>query len=194
MKQFTILFSLLAILVMISGCGPSKKSHTLAERRQIIDTMADSNLQRLYLEKPATQQEIAEAAGYGVFSNANVYVIFASAGGGYGVVVDKTTGRKTYMKMTSGGLGIGIGAKDYRQVVIFKTREALTQFVGSGWDFGGQAEATAKTGQTGGGVGGDGTLSKDVVIYTMTETGLALQVTVAGSRYWVDDELNAPSL
>jgi len=194
MKHTAIFLVLISILFSAAGCGPSKKEYTLAERRQIIDNMANETLQRLYIAKSLTRQEVADSAGYAVFSNANVYVIFASAGGGYGVVVDKTTGRKTYMKMTAGGVGIGIGAKDYQQVAIFKTRQALVDFVGSGWDLGGQAEATAKTGETGGGMGGDGTFSKNVNIYTVTDTGLALQATLTGSRYWVDDDLNRPGL
>ena len=193
MKQTLTLFVLAATVLIISGCGPSAKKYTLSERRQIIDTMADQNLERLYIERPSARQEIVESAGYAVFSNANVHVIFVGGGGGHGVVIDKTTGRKTYMKVGSGGIGFGLGAKDYRQVIIFKTRQALTDFVGSGWGFGGQAEATAQKGQTGGGMGGDCTRSKDVTIYTLTETGLALQATITGSRYWVDDDLNQPS-
>jgi lipid-binding SYLF domain-containing protein len=194
MKQAVVLVALLFLFCIVSGCGPSKHSYTLQERRQIIDNMADQALERLYIERPSSRQEVADAAGYAVFSNANIYVIFASAGGGYGVAVDKTTGRKTYMRVGSGGGGIGIGAKDYRQVVIFRTRQALIDFVGSGWNLGGQAEATAKTGESGGALAGDGTISKDVTIYTMTETGLALQATVSVARYWVDHELNQPGL
>lgn len=194
MKQTLSCWALAALLLIASGCGPSEKKYTLSQRRQIIDNMANHSLERLYIERPTTRQEIAEAAGYGVFSNANVYVLFASAGGGHGVVVDKTNGRKTYMKVSTGGVGLGLGAKDFREIVVFKTRQSLINFVGSGWGFGGQAEATAKSGETGGGMGGDGTISKDVTVYTLTETGLALQATVTGSRYWVDDELNRPSL
>ena len=184
----------MVLLVATSGCGPSKKKYTLTERRQIIDNMAQQSLQRLYIEKPATQQQVADAAGYGVFSNANAYIVFASVGGGYGVVVDKVTGRKTYMRVSAGGLGLGIGAKDYRQVVVFNNRKALIDFVGSGWNIGGQADATAKTGETGGAMAGEGSISKDVNMYTLTDTGLALQATVTGWRYWVDEELNQPHL
>ena len=98
------------------------------------------------------------------------------------------------MKVSSGGIGFGLGAKDYRQVIIFKTRQALTDFVGSGWGVGSQAEATAKTTESGGDVGADGALGKGLTTYTMTETGLALQATVSGTRYWVDDDLNQPTL
>jgi len=193
MKRTLIVILVTATVLLTTGCGPSAKKYTLTERRQLIDNMANQNLERLYIERPETRQQIAEAAGYGVFSNANVYVIFASAGGGYGVVLDKETGRKTYMKVSSGGVGIGVGAKDYREIVIFKTRQALLNFIGSGWGFGVQAEAAAKSGETGGRMGGDGAISKDVTVYTLTETGLALQATIGGARYWVDDELNQPS-
>jgi hypothetical protein len=30
----------------------------------------------------------------------------------------------------------------------------------------------------------------DITIYQMTESGLALQATVNGTKYWKDDELN----
>jgi lipid-binding SYLF domain-containing protein len=193
MKETAILLVLISILLPASGCGPSEKKYTLPERRQIIDDMANATLERLYMQKPAARQEVADSAGYGVFSNGNVYVVFASAGGGYGVVLDKATGRRTYMKMTSGGLGIGIGAKDYQLVVIFKNRKAVTEFVGSGWDLGGQADATARSGSTGGGMGGDGSINSNYIFYTLTNTGLALQATLTGTRYWVDDELNQPT-
>jgi lipid-binding SYLF domain-containing protein len=194
MKRTAILLVLITILLSAAGCGPSQKKYTLSERRQIIDNMANETLERLYIQKPTVRQEIADSAGHAVFDNGNVYVIFASAGGGYGVVVDKATGRKTYMKMTSGGVGIGLGAKDYRLVAIFKNRQAVTEFVGSGWDLGGQAEATAKTGNTGGGMGGDGTVNPNFTLYTLTDNGLALQATLTGTRYWVDDDLNQPGL
>ena len=182
MKQSVILFGLIATILIVSGCGPSEKSYTLSERRQIIDTMADQNLERLYVERPSARQEISESAGYAVFSNAGVHVIFVGGGGGHGVVIDKTTGRKTYMKVSSGGIGFGLGAKDYRQVVIFRTRQALVDFTGSGWGVGSQAEATAKTSEAGGDTAADGILGKEVTTYTMTKSGLALQATVSGTR------------
>jgi len=192
MKQALTLFVLVTTALLVCGCGPSEKKYTLSQRRQLIDNMANQNLERLYIERPTTRQEIADAAGYGVFSNANIYVLFASAGGGHGVVVDKASGRKTYMKVSTGGVGLGVGAKDFREIIVFKTREAMNNFVGSGWGFGVQAEAAAKSGETGGRIGEDGAISKDVTVYTLTQTGLALQATISGSRYWVDDDLNQP--
>jgi lipid-binding SYLF domain-containing protein len=191
-KMKTTLFSLLVVITMItlaSGCGPSKKL-TVPERQQRIVDMETETLQRLYLEKPSTKDEIKKAAGYGVFSNANVNIIFASAGGGYGVVVDNSTGKRTYMKMGLGGLGLGLGVKDYRQVLIFKSEGVLNKFIESGWEFGGHADAAAKAGETGGELSGEGAIGSDIVAYSMTESGLALQATVTGTKYWKDADLN----
>lgn len=179
---------LLAASILIIGCSPGKEL-TTPEKKDAINKMADENLQRLYTEKPSAKDEIDKAAGYACFSNANINIIFASGGGGYGVVVNNTTGKKTYMKMGSGGIGLGLGAKDYRQVMIFNTDETMNKFIESGWVFGGHADAAAKAGDKGGEKSGEG-IAGQAKVYSMTETGLALQATVAGTKYWKDDELN----
>jgi len=187
-KKTTIVLSLLILSIALAGCSPGSKL-TTTEKKHAIDTMASETLQRLYTEKVSTKDEVKNAAGYGAFSNANVNIIFASAGGGYGVVVDNATGERTYMKMGSGGVGFGIGAKDYRQVLIFNTEEAMKGFIYSGWEFGGHADAAAKAGDKGAEASGEGMIG-DTKVYAMTEAGLALQATVTGTKYWKDDELN----
>jgi lipid-binding SYLF domain-containing protein len=183
-------FSLsIVALILISGCGPSKNL-SLVERRQVVMDMEEETLQRLYREEPATKAKIRDSAGYGVFSNANVNLIFASAGGGYGVVVNNSTGERTHMRMALGGIGIGLGVKDYRQVLIFKNKETLGTFVESGWEFGAHADAAAKAGESGAEASGEGDISRNIEVYSMTESGLALQATVAGTKYWKDDSLN----
>src|SRR4030042_859864 len=187
----TIFCILLTVVLLLpfSGCGPSSNL-SVTERQQIIGSMESETLARLNKEQPATRDKIKNAAGYGVFSNANVNLIFASAGGGYGIVVDNATGKRTYMKMALGGVGLGLGVKDYRQVLIFKSRETLNKFVESGWEFGGHADAAAKAGESGGELSGEGAIGADIEAYSMTEAGLALQATVTGTKYWKDTDLN----
>jgi lipid-binding SYLF domain-containing protein len=189
MNKTIILLTLSASIIMFCGCGPSTQKYTLTERQQIIDEMANNTIQRLYQEEPSAKQQIDNSKGYGVFSNANVNIIFASFGGGYGVVVDKE-GHKTYMKMGLGGIGLGIGVKDYRQVLIYQDSNTLQSFVDKGWEFGGHADAAAKAGQTGGELSGEGDIDDDIIVYSMTETGLALQATVTGAKYWKSSDLN----
>ncbi|OQY08060.1 MAG: hypothetical protein B6I25_00140 [Planctomycetales bacterium 4572_13] len=188
MKKTTILFTLLVLALALTGCSPGGKL-TNDEKIQAINTMADETLQRLYTDKPSTKDEVKEAAGYAAFSNANVNIIFVGMGGGYGVAVDNATGDKTYMKMGSGGLGFGIGVKDFRQVMIFNTKETMNNFVESGWTFGGHADAAAKAGEKGGAASGEGAIGQ-VKVYSMTESGLALQAMGTGTKYYKDKELN----
>ncbi len=180
--------ALSAGIAALAGCGPA--GDTIEQKRDTILSMEDKTLDRLYDEEPQTKRKIAEAAGYGVFSNININIILGSFGSGYGVVNDNDTGEKVYMRMALGGLGLGFGAKDFRVVFIFKTDEALRRFVDSGWEFGAHADAAAKAGDKGGEFSDEGDISSDIEVYSMTESGLALQATVAGSKYWKDDELN----
>lgn len=181
--------AVIVILTLVSGCGPSAKL-PVAERKQLVRNMETETLQRLYREQPSTKDKIKKASGYGVFSNANVNLIFVSAGGGYGVVVDNSTGKRTHMKMALGGIGFGLGVKDYRQVLIFKSKNSLNTFIESGWEFGGHADAAAKAGESGGELSEEGAIGADIEAYAMTESGLALQATIAGTKYWKNEDLN----
>lgn len=185
-KQFALV---LLAGILLAGCGP-KKSLTLEERRQVVLDMEKETLARLYEESPGAKEKVANGAGYGVFTNANVNLLLVAAGGGYGVVVDNATGKRTYMKMAEGGVGLGLGAKDYRQVMVYRTKTAMTKFVESGWGVGANADAAAKTSGGGAEASGEGDLSSDIEIYSMTEAGLALQATVKGTKYWKDDSMN----
>ncbi|MDH3900635.1 MAG: YSC84-related protein, partial [Gammaproteobacteria bacterium] len=135
------------------------------------------------------KSQIASAPGYAVFSNANVNLIFASFSGGQGVVKDNSTGKQTYMKMGEAGIGLGLGVKDFRAVFVFHDRDTLQTFIDSGWQFGGHADAAAKANEKGAAVGGE-VLLDGVTVYQMTESGLALQATLKGTKYWKDTELN----
>jgi len=177
-------------VVLLAGCGPKKKGLTLDERRQSVTDMEKETLQRLYKESPDAQAKLESAPGYGVFSNANVNLVLVSAGGGYGVVVDNATKQRTYMRMALGGVGLGLGAKDYRVVMIFKDKDTMTQFVEKGWDAGAHADAAAKAGDKGAEASAEGDIRKGIDVYSMTEAGLALQATIAGTKYWKDKELN----
>ena len=179
---------LIGTVLGMVGCA-STGGGSAADKRQSVQRMKNDVLAELYGLRPKARAEVTAAPGYAVFSNANVNVIFASFGGGYGVVQDNRNGGQTYMKMGEVGLGLGLGAKDFRAVFTFHNRPTMERFIRSGWEFGGHADAAAKAGEKGGAAGGEA-LADGIAIYQITKTGLALQATVKGSKYWSDDELN----
>jgi lipid-binding SYLF domain-containing protein len=179
-------------LIAITGCRAMNGAEggTPAEQRTTIQDQRTATLNELYAARPETRSKIQNAAGYGFFSNVNVNLLVVSSENGYGVVHDNQTGKDTYMKMGSAGVGLGAGLKDYRAVFVFNDPDMMHKFVNSGWDFGGQADAAAKTGEQGASTGASATAAGGLEVYQFTKSGIALQATVQGTKYWCDAELN----
>ena len=173
------------------GLAGQVMAETPAEQRAEIQKMRATTLQRLYKVHPAARADVQKAAGYAVFSNVGINLIFLSAAGGSGVAHDNRSGKDVYMKMVSGGFGIGLGVKDFRGVFVFSTTEKLNQFTNSGWEASAQADAAAKAGDKGAAAAGAITVAPGVNLYQLTENGLALQATIQGTKYFKNDDLNA---
>ncbi len=182
------------MLVLSTSAGVfSPKGDSLDEKRAAVRKQRDEILAKLYAAHPEAKDKIKKAAGYGTFNNKNLNLFLLSTGHGYGMVVDAKTGKETFMAMGSIGGGLGMGAKDLSVVFIYKGEEVMNKFVDSGWQFGAEADATAKAGDEGGAAakeGGVDTGANLFEIYQMTDTGVALQATVAGTKYWKDKKLN----
>ncbi|MDH3219024.1 MAG: YSC84-related protein [Gammaproteobacteria bacterium] len=187
MKPFSLAICI-GLAVVIGGCATTGGT-TPSERRQAIQSMKNQVLTELYQAKPDVKSQIASAPGYAVFSNANVNLVLASFGGGFGVARNNKTGTDTYMKMGEVGVGLGLGIKDFRVVFVFHTDKSLNNFIENGWAVGAQADAAAKASDKGAAVGGEIT-ADNITIYQLTETGLALQATIKGTKYWKDETLN----
>jgi lipid-binding SYLF domain-containing protein len=179
---------LLSFSLFISGCAATR-GDSPQEKRAAVQNMKQEVLTDLYKVKPHTRSEISSAPGYAVFSNANINLLLVSFGGGYGVVESHKSGANTYMRMGEVGVGLGLGVKDFRAVLVFKNDDALQQFVDKGWEFGGSADAAAKAEDKGAAIGGEAVID-DVTIYQLTESGLALQATLKGTKFWKDKALN----
>jgi lipid-binding SYLF domain-containing protein len=177
---------------MIEGCRALKgaEGQTPDEQRAVIRNEAKATLDELYAAKPETRDGVAKAVGYGYFSNVNVNLLVLSSENGYGVVHDNATGKDTYMKMAGAGVGLGAGVKDYRAIFVFTDAALMKQFVEKGYDVGGAADATAKTGSEGSAAGKGANATAGMEVYQFTKTGLALQATIQGTKYWQDDKLN----
>ena len=144
-------------------------------------------LTQIYSVKPDTRAQITSASGYAVFSNANINLILASFGGDIGIVRSKDSA--TYMRMGEVGIGIGASVKDFRAIFVFHNNDALERFMDVGISVGGQADAAAQAGDLGGSVSGEAILD-NITVYQLTQSGLALQATIKGTRYWQDADLN----
>ncbi|MHC4955547.1 MAG: lipid-binding SYLF domain-containing protein [Planctomycetota bacterium] len=179
---------LVLALVVAAGCK-SAGGTTPEEKRADVRTVRDSALAELYKLKASAKAEVENAPGYAVFTNYGLNLFILASGNGFGAVTNNKTKKITYMKMQEYGVGIGLGAKDFRIVIVFNDEKVMNDFVNSGWDFGGDADAAAKTEESGGAAAGQAS-TQGMTIYQLTDQGLALQATVMGTKYYKDDELN----
>ncbi len=180
---------LILMLALVLALPAQAVAASRSEQQAQIQHMRADTLAKLYKAEPGAQNEIGSAYGYAVFSSANLTAFFLTAAYGYGVAHSKATG-DIYMQMAAGGLGLGLGAKDFRVIFIFANQKAFNSFVTEGLDFSGQADAAAKAGAKGGAVTGAEDVRPGVRVYQLTETGLALQLTLQGTKYWKDSYLN----
>ena len=163
--------------------SPDKQRKELQEQR-------NAALQKLYSERPPTKDELNSAKGYAVFSNIGINLFLVSTERGGGILRDNRSGKDTYMKMFSAGGGFGMGVKDFTLVFVFHTVKAMDDFHNKGWDFSGQADASAESGDKGMGTEAAATVVPGTSIYQLTEAGLALQATLKGTKFWADKDLN----
>lgn len=158
--------------------------------RQELDELADNTLRDLYRMQPGAQRRVEHAAGYAVFSNFGLRIFLVGGGSGEGLAVDRRSGKRTAMKLVELQAGLGLGIKKFRLVWVFDKREDFDTFVNSGWELGGQASAAAKTGDTGLAIDGAVSVKPGVWLYQITDDGLALELSVKGSKYYRDNALN----
>ncbi len=171
------------------GCS-SPEGESPAERQDYADDMAARSLEDLYAEQPEVRDLIAESPGYAVFSNVSTQLLILTSGNGYGVVVDKGSGERTYMKMFEAGAGLGVGLRSLRMVIVFREQDAMDAFVNDGFEFGADANAEAKADDdTGGAAAGAAVFNDDMAVYILSDAGLALRVALKGTKFWQDDEL-----
>ena len=187
MKYFKSCVMIVFVIVFFSGFWSGKSDSSLRAER--VETN-QKTLNILYKYAPKARRMIEGAYGYATFANLGVNLILFSAEGGKGLAHNNRTGRNIYMNMASGGVGFGLGIKDFRIIFIFENKKVFDNFVNHGWEANAQADAAAKLGKDGGAVNAAITVEPGVRIYKLTKNGLALQATIQGTKYWRDQDLN----
>ncbi len=189
-KLITSLMICVAVVLFTTPSALADDEPTSAElkveaKQAKINEVADETLQTLFKERPKAKDLYETAVGWAVFDNTKV-AFGISGGGGNGVAVSKTTGEKTYMKMGTAGVGLGIGVNKYQIVFLFQDETTLKNFVTKGWQA--DASATAAAGTNAADAKTD--FSNGIAIYQFTEKGLMVNADVAGTKYWANDNLN----
>ena len=189
-KPTAVLMVVFAIALFANVDAVAEEEMTSAElkeesKRVKIDEVAKETLDKLFAENAKSKSLYDDAVGWAVFDNTKV-AFGLSGGGGNGVAVSKTTGKKAYMKMGTGGVGLGIGVNKYQVVFLFQDEQTLKNFIEKGWQA--DAGATASAGKEA--AEAKTNFTNGLAIYQLTEKGLMLNADIAGTKYWLNDKLN----
>ena len=200
MKAFKIACIPLSALVLflLAGCTSSnirdaapgqERAAAVEEERNDVRTAARNTLQELYGKQPQAKQAVESAAGHAVFSNFGMKILVAGGGTGRGLAANRA-GQEIFMRMAEVQAGLGFGVKKFRLVWVFETQGAYDEFVNKGYEFGGQATLAAQAGGQGAAYAGAMSVSPGVWVYQITDDGLAAELTVKGTKYYRDKDLN----
>lgn len=167
------------------GDAVSGEEVTPDQARAKIDSNAENALSRLFKASSAAKKQFDASAGYAVFDTRK-FSFLITTGTGSGVAVNKASGKRTYMKMATGGLNIGGGVKFYQVVFLFPDEATLNDFVENGWSA--DTDVGAQSGDEGASLGMQ--LKNGVIVHNLSDEGLVLAASLTGTKYWKDGDLN----
>jgi lipid-binding SYLF domain-containing protein len=182
------------VAVFAAGLTASAPGFVLAadieKERAEVRKAANDALNAVYKVQPSARKAVEASAGYAAFSNFGMKILVAGSGTGKGVAFNNKTKAVTYMKMAEIQAGLGFGIKKFKLLWVFEQPDGLNKFINSGWEIGGQATASAKSGNTGASYQGAVSISPGVWLYQVTGDSLALELTAKGTKYYKDSDLN----
>lgn len=179
--SITALTAILAATVAACAGGLVESKE---EKLAYFENLEKETLTRLMKERPQAEQELAQSVGYAVAEKRVVKVPMFGGGGGAGVVIEKSSGKRTYLRTPELQFGAGWGGRAEKIVLIFQNPDKLRDLA-EGKFFGGVgAEAAVKAGDVGaaGAGGSDDLLKKGYSTYVLTDAGLSATATISVLR------------
>jgi lipid-binding SYLF domain-containing protein len=172
-----------AVLTMLGCAIPAFVSlPASAATAEQIRSRAEQALTQLYNQNDAARVHGRRAKGILVFPE--VTKAGVGIGGSYGEGVLLVDGRPVqYYSISSGSLGLTLGAQSFSQVVMFMTDEALRKFRESkGWEAGVDGSVVALKEGAAGSI--DTTTSQEPILgFIFNQSGLMFDASFSGSKY-----------
>jgi lipid-binding SYLF domain-containing protein len=177
MLRKSAVISLIGLFVLTLGAAVAAR----ADSKQEIDVSVADTLQRFTNANPAHAELLRKAAGILVFPR--ITKAGAGIGGEHGDGALLKHGQTVnYYSLTSGSVGLTLGAGQRSEVLLFMTREALEKFEASGSFNVGVDAQVAVVSQGAGGAYDSETLRKPILGFVFDEKGLIGDLSLKGSK------------
>ena len=161
-------------IVLLAGCAspsPEEQGPTRTE----LDTMGKKAVATLLEKKPEARETFDRSVGYAVLDMTITKIPVVGTGSGFGIVIDKRTNSRTYIRISQFEVGGGMGAEKYKVIIIFDDAKLVEKVATGTWHYEAGAEAAS---------GSESTTSdtvksdKGYKAYKLSESGLLVRVTV----------------
>lgn len=130
------------MLLFITGNVAAQNQDRLMdeEKREVIKSDAEDAKEAFIAEEPEMADYFENAEGYAIFPNVGkgAYILGGAAGNGVLYENGQVSG---YAELRQLDIGFQIGGKAFREVIIFRTQEALDRFKQGDFEFEGSASA-----------------------------------------------------
>ena len=129
-------------IFLLAGCGQPTPSDKQSQRKAI-DDMASTTVEKLIEKNKGLDKEIENSLGYMVVNWKMIKVPVVGAGKANGVVIDKSSNKHTYVKISRFDVGVGWGVRHFKSLVIINDPKVMAKAKKGTWIFDGGGEGTA---------------------------------------------------
>jgi lipid-binding SYLF domain-containing protein len=159
------------------GCA-APRGETADQRKAWADRMADETLSELRQNEQTAARLDEQSVALGVFEVININALIFSTTGGYGVIIDRESGERTYVEVLGGGPGLGAGFTRARSVYVLRTRDIAEAFQRGVVSWNGEGELAWRPAGRGFSMDGVGTLQRSTEAYHDIRHGISVGASV----------------
>lgn len=162
-------------LLGLSACATAPET---VEGKADIVSEANVAIAKAKKSDPSMTSTLNSSAGYAVFPSVGKGAV--GVGGAYGKGVLYEGGYSVgYCDLSQASIGFQLGGQSYTEIIVFKTRQAVTQFKEGNFRFDAQATAVALKS----GAGTNAEYKDGVAVFTMDEAGLMFEASIGGQKF-----------
>lgn len=173
MMRMALLLAAGALVAGLIGCA-APRGETSELRKAWADQMAEATLTKLRQDERIATKLDDEGYALGVFEVINVNALIFGTTGGYGVIIDRDDGRRTYVEVRGGGPALGAGFTRARSVYLLRSRDIADAFHAGVVSWNGEGEITALPAGRGFSADVVGTLHGSTEVYHDIEHGVSV--------------------
>jgi len=129
-------------------------------------------------EDPSMKVFLEKAYGFVIFPSIGKGGLGIGGAYGKGEVYEQSEFLGT-AKLKQVTIGFQLGGQKYSEIIFFKNKKALDDFVDGNFEFSAQASAVAVTA----GASADAAYDNDVAVFTMTLGGLMYEASIGGQKF-----------